>query len=121
MTEPAELVQAARAVVERPGTLPRTTWPRAAALLARQALETAVADRLAAVAPGLEACSRATQFIALRWYVAAPDLARHAHQTWAALSHACHHHAYDLPPTGGELRRLLEDVEHLVDRLAGQA
>lgn len=116
----ARLALAARTVLERPGALPRATWPRTAALLARQAVETAVAGRLAARTPGLEACSRATQFTCLPWYVEHRATARRAHQTWAALSQACHHHAYDLAPTASELRSWLDDVDRLVVELADE-
>ncbi len=68
-------------------------------------------------APGLERCNRATQFTCLPWYVE-PTAARRAHQTWAALSCACHHHAYDLAPTAVELRAWLDDVDRLVNDLA---
>lgn len=119
--EPSALAEAARAVVDDPGALPRATWPRVCALLGRQAVEAAVEHRLAASAPGLERCSRATQLTCLPWYVDDPAAARRAHQTWAALSHACHHHAYDLAPTAGELRVWLDDVDRLVADLAASS
>lgn len=119
MTSPHDLAASARAVLERPGSLPRATWPRTAALLARQAVEEAVAAHLARRAPGLERANRATQFVCLRWYVDDPAMARLAHEVWASLSHACHHHVYDLAPTAAELRAWLDDVDRLVRQLAG--
>ena len=116
MTEamsPREIALAARRLLEDAGALPRGTWPRAVAVLARQAVEAAVAQRLAARAPGLEQCSRATQFHCLRYVDDSADAVL-AHQTWAVLSHACHHHAYDLAPTAGELRAWLDDVDRVV-------
>src|SRR4051812_46090467 len=102
------LADASRSVLENPGQLPKATWPRTSALLARQAIESAVADYLAARAPGLETCSRATQFTCLPWYANNRATARLAFQTWAALSEACHHHAYDLAPTASELRAWID-------------
>ena len=105
-------------MLEHPGALPRVTWPRTAALLARQALEGAVEEPRRRPRPGLEACSRATQFHCLPFY-ADPDTARHASQTWAALSRACHHHAYELAPTATELRAWLEEVDRVIASLEG--
>ena len=33
------------------------------------------------------------------------------HETWGALSRACHHHPYELAPTAAELARWIEVVE----------
>jgi hypothetical protein len=33
------------------------------------------------------------------------------HETWGALSRACHHHPYELSPTAGELVTWIEMVE----------
>jgi hypothetical protein len=33
---------------------------------------------------------------------------------WAALSHACHHHPYELSPTAEELERWMDTVEALI-------
>jgi hypothetical protein len=109
-----ELIGRALALLEERDSLPRATWPRAVAVLARQALETAVAGRLAKKAPGLQLCTFATQFRCLPWYIDDRDTALLAHQTWAALSSACHHHAYDLAPTAEELRVWLADVDRVV-------
>ena len=37
-----------------------------------------------------------------------------AAQAWGALSSACHRHAYELPPTAGELESLFAQVERVV-------
>lgn len=112
------LVAAARAVLAEPGTLPGPAWPRAAALLTRQALETAVSDYWARRAPGMESCNATAQLVALRFYADDPTVAHEAQQTWCELSEACHHHGYDLAPTAGELANWLDTVALLVDRLA---
>jgi hypothetical protein len=36
------------------------------------------------------------------------EAARDASYAWSALSRACHHHAYELPPTASELRALID-------------
>ena len=44
------------------------------------------------------------------------ELARDLIQSWGALSHATHHHAYDLPPTATELEHWLAPVAELINR-----
>jgi hypothetical protein len=36
---------------------------------------------------------------------------------WAALTHACHYHPYELPPTAEELERWLDAVEAVITEL----
>jgi hypothetical protein len=60
----------------------------------------------------MESCSAKCQLLALPFYVDDP-----AHQTWAALSNACHHHAYDLSPTAVELRDWLDSTQTVIDTL----
>ena len=91
-------------------------WPRAAALLARQALEQGLNDFWLKRAPGVEDSSRRSQLLCLRGY-ADERLAEEASHTWAALSGACHHHAYELSPTASELERWMRSVADVVDSL----
>ena len=42
------------------------------------------------------------------------DLIDAAHETWSALSHACHHHPFDLSPTVSELKPLIDTVRTLI-------
>jgi len=44
------------------------------------------------------------------------DLAARAGLAWSALRRACHHHAYDLAPTAGELRGWITVVDELMRR-----
>jgi hypothetical protein len=43
------------------------------------------------------------------------DQAVRATYSWHRLSEACHQHAYELAPTVGELRFLLDEVESLIE------
>jgi hypothetical protein len=86
-------------------------WPRAAALLGRQALETSLDGYWASRRIALESCPTLQQLICLREYLDDEDLAGRVHHAWNALSRACHHHPYDLPPSAGELAAWLETVE----------
>ena len=112
---PEELLAAARRLVERPDAGTAGVWPRAAALLARQALEQAMAALWAAQpqAVGLSGCTMRSQLLCLTAYLD-PDTAARADYLSAALSRACHYHSYELAPTATELTRWLKEAADLV-------
>jgi hypothetical protein len=93
-------------------------WPRAAALLARGALEACVERQWTGRAVDLRGCTMATQLICLRSYLDDPRLAARAGHAWSALDRACHHHAYELAPTAGELRSWFAVVKELARAVA---
>lgn len=109
-----ELLTTARSLIDRssPGT--SGLWPRAAALLTRQALEIALKTYWSYAALGAEECSARAQLLCLGRYLNDESLGRQAHQTWAALSRACHHHAYELAPTREELIGWCDGVREVV-------
>ena len=113
---PAELVAAARTVLDRPDALPGPAWARSTALLARQALEAALAEFWRREVPDEVTGSFTTQLLCLRSYVPT-EVATGAFEAWAALSTACHHHAYDLAPTAAELHNWVDAVATLVTAL----
>lgn len=90
-----------------PGT--RGLWPRCCTWLLRIALEQALDDFWAATYPTVQNSSRRAQLLTLSRYLDPAD-ARHVHQLWIDLSRASHHHAYELAPTSGELRRWHHEV-----------
>ena len=92
------------------------TWPRVAAILARQALEMAIDQPWYVVEPGVQNATRRAQLICIREYVNLA-LAQRVTYAWHGLSSACHHHAYDLPPVASELKGWLDDVAALVDEV----
>ncbi len=119
---PEELLAAARHLIERPDAATAGVWPRAAALLARQALEQAMASLWAAEpqAAGLSESSMRSQLLCLTAYLD-PDTATRAAYLAAALSRACHYHPYELAPTAPELTRWLTETAQLVTLLHGEA
>lgn len=119
LPSPGGSLLAARVILDRPDALASPGWARSVALLARQALEDAVDLFWARHAPGMQQASRTSRFIALRYYLADASFARGAHQLWATLSDASHHHGYELAPTAGELRGWVDAVTAMVGRLAG--
>ena len=119
MSGVTDLTAEARGLIERHEVATAGLWPRAAAALARQALELSMRALWVRWAPGLESCSVRAQLLCLDEYLRDEELAATARQAWAALSRACHHHPYEIEPTVEELRywinavaRLAAAVEH---------
>jgi hypothetical protein len=110
-----ELLAAARRLIERPDAATAGVWPRAAALLARQALELALAGLRAArpAAAGLDHSSMRSQLLCLTAYLDGDTPTRAAY-LYAALSRACHYHLYELALTATELTRWLNETAELV-------
>ncbi len=109
---PLELLVMARQLLDRPEEGAAGVWPRAAALLGRQALEQFLADLWRQRAPGTEQASMRAQLACLSSYLDEETAGRVAY-AWGALSDACHQHPYELAPTASELRRWLQAVERL--------
>lgn len=105
------LVDAARQLLTRPDAATSGIWPRATALLSRQAIEDALRDLWLVRAPGVEKCSTRAQLLCLPYYLGDSEIAECVSYAWAALSQACHQHPYELPPTASELTMWLEIVE----------
>lgn len=105
--ESSQLLAAARIAVANPAAGLDEAWPRAAALLTRQALEDAIAARLVDRIPEVEGLSMRVKLACLLELTDAVD-AHEAAWLWARLSAACHHHPYDLAPTGAELSEWID-------------
>ena len=114
----AEVLTAARNLMERTDSATAGLWPRATALLARQALEAALDDFWRIRAPGMEHCSARAQLLCLTHYLGDEELAERVSYAWAGLCRACHQHPYELSPTRSELLGCLHVVEQLVARVS---
>lgn len=111
-----DLLDHARRLITGPDG-PIGVWPRAAALLARQALEDAL-DRLWRLSvPQMRQASRRTQMICLGMLLKDEALIADVRAVWSSLSRACHHHHYELAPTAAELERWIQQTEHLLTAL----
>jgi hypothetical protein len=118
MIDPRRLLETARDLLSRADTNTLGMWPRATALLTRQALEDSLDTLWRRREPGLEHCSGRAQLLCLPSYLSSDaDLARRVAYAWSGLSRACHQHAYELPPTAEELAAWLEIVEQLTTRV----
>jgi hypothetical protein len=92
-------------------------WPRASALLGRQALESALDIYWERTMPGMVHATRATQLACLPQFLKDVVVADGVRVAWSALSRACHHHPYELAPTAAELQIWLGRVDSLVASL----
>jgi hypothetical protein len=116
---PAETLDSARDLLTRRAGTGVGSWPRAVALLTRQALEKGV-DAFWITNPataGLAACPMRTQLICLPSYLD-PAIAYQVGFVWAALSGACHYHPYELAPTASQLNGWIEIVARLLATLS---
>jgi hypothetical protein len=111
----AERLDAARRLLDRPDASTAGLWPRAAALLARQALECLLDDFWRAVAPRVCDTNARARLLCLRGYDSVRDAAPRVSVAWAGLSRGCHHHPYELPPTRDELEGWMRVVEQFGD------
>jgi hypothetical protein len=111
---PEQLLAGAAMAIQRPDAGWRGQWPRAAAILARQALEAGVDRMWTGPAAGMAAASMKAQMVCLPAFLSDPVLARDTYVTWCALSNACHAHPYDLSPTVAELKRWNDVVGRLL-------
>jgi hypothetical protein len=114
------LVRAARDLLLYSDPETAGLWPRAAALLARQALEMGLDEFWMSHAPGVEDASARAQLLCLPAYMD-PPTARKADHAWEALSRACHHHPYELAPTAAELSSWIEDVNQVLREVSSGA
>ncbi|WP_438492039.1 hypothetical protein [Streptomyces asiaticus] len=97
---------------ETTSTLAPGLRARAAAVLLRLALDETLDVFWGDVSPAMTRNGR-SRMLCLQWYVSR-SVARQWHTTWCALSAACHHHTYELPPTPAEVRAWHQDVTELL-------
>lgn len=121
MTGSRAVLQLARDLLTRSDPSSAGLWPRATALLIRQALEEAVDEYWRARQLPLDSLPTQAQLVCMRMMTADGTLPARLHEAWGALSRACHHHPYELAPTAAELAAWIEVVQHFGDRLAPSA
>src|ERR1019366_1082651 len=119
------LVSAARTLIHIDDPQTAGLWPRAAALLGRQAIEAAMADLWRLSAPGLEDTSAKCQLLCLPHFLGDSELAGRVHATWHGLTCSCHIQVYELTHTAAELEgwretslSLADHVHRIRDRVA---
>lgn len=118
---PAEILAAARQLLDRPDSKLAGVWSRAAALLARQAFEGGLDDHWRSKGMTLDRLATRPQLICLSAYLPNREVAVRAGHAWSSLSHTCHHHPYELAASPAELRRWLDAVGDALATLAAPA
>ncbi len=113
---PPQLLAAAERLLERPGKAAADAWTRAAALLARQALEQSLDSYWRSRGLAMTRLATGPQLICLADYLDDRSLGESVRHAWGALSDACHHPAYELAPSASELRGWIATVRELVQR-----
>ncbi|WP_067848686.1 hypothetical protein [Nocardia lijiangensis] len=113
----AERLDAVDRLLDGEVTAAGGVWSRATAWILRLALEQAVDELWARLAPELARCPMRAQLLALRVY-AGPETGAQVAAVWAALSRAAHHHDYELAPSVTELRRWREQTAAIAGVLA---
>ena len=112
---PRDVLEMAHDLRRRADPATAGLWPRASALLARQALEAGMRQFWERRAIDLGSYPMQAQLICLRTYLGDAELAARTSHAWSALSRACHHHSYELAPTATELEAWFSVVGELVD------
>jgi hypothetical protein len=110
-----ELLYRAIDLLERPTSGTVGLWPRATAVLVRQALERGLTEVLTAKVGGIQRASVRAQLLCLRIFLDDTATAEEVSLAWWALSRACHHLSYELPPTAAELRAWIDVVDRFVE------
>jgi hypothetical protein len=115
---PDEILEAARSLMERPEAATAGVWPRASAILTRQALEEALDGVWASdvATDAVADCSMRTQLLCARSYTD-PILAEQVAWVWAELSRGCHYDPYELAPTATELEDWMTTIAGLIAEL----
>ena len=110
----AEILERATALLHHPTEETAGLWPRATAVLARQALEVRLREALSAKIQGIQSAPVRVQLLCLQSYLEDTETAHEVNLAWYALSEACHHLSYELPPTAPELEGLIDVVRRFV-------
>jgi hypothetical protein len=110
----AEILERAIGLLHHPTTETAGLWPRATAVLTRQALEVGLHEALSDKVLGIEHAPVRVQLLCLQSYLEDTETAHEVNLAWWALSRACHHGSYELPPTASELEGLIDVVRRFV-------
>jgi len=110
---PKQLLWHAYSLIEDPPPVFAARWPRAVALLARQALEAALAELWTKRGVKIGWASERAQLLCLPHIIGDRDLSADTIVAWNGLSEAAHQHPYALAPTAGELAGWLDTVDAL--------
>lgn len=107
----AALLASARSMIDDPEPATTSVWPRGAAVLTRQGIETTLEAYWTHHVPAMRAATRSEQWLALPSYLGRTPVVPAAEYSWAVLSEACHHRGYEVGLTADELRAHVQTAE----------
>lgn len=110
-----EILYRATDLLEQPTSETAGLWPRATAVLTRQALERGLTEALSAKVAGVQRAPIRAQLLCLRIFLEDTATADEVNLAWWALTRACHHLSYELAPTAAELRALIDVVDRFLE------
>ena len=110
----AEILEQATGLLNHPTAETAGLWPRATAVLARQALEAGLHEALSERILGIQSAPVRVQLLCLQSYLEDTETAHEVNLAWWGLSQACHHLSYELPPTAPELEALIDVVRRFI-------
>jgi hypothetical protein len=113
------LLREARTLLNNKDEAMSGRWPRAAALLTRGSLEQLLDEYWTGMEPDMVHASARAQILCLSDFVDAGTAAQTAY-LYGTLSDACHYHAYELPPTAGELSSWMNTLDEIREKLHGE-
>ncbi|GAA1233145.1 hypothetical protein GCM10009676_15540 [Prauserella halophila] len=112
------LLAEAVAILDGARGIPASQVTRAAAFVARQAVEDRMRQLCSDAGVEIPRANGRSRLIVLRELVDA-DVAEAAHTAWSGLSRYCHRHAFELSPTTDEVRHLIRRARLLVEPSRG--
>ncbi len=113
-----DLVSAARDLIRIDDPRTAGLWPRAAALLARQSIESSMDVLWELRSAEMRATPLRCQLLCLGDFLRDPALAGRVSLAWSGLSRVCHMRVYELPPSLAELQAWLECAWELAEAVA---
>lgn len=113
MTDRAALLDYADEVLDGSVAL-GARGPRTAAVLARLAFENWLDEASTWLPTGQDRPTTNSKLVVLS-ALRGSDVGEQAKRIWHGLSHACHHHAYELQPSASEVRSLVAALRDLDD------
>lgn len=115
------LLASAEAMLAGKSNLRQTSIERAAALLARQALEMRVAERLSPHGLDPATASFTAQLLCVQGTMSDKSIPRRAANLWASLSSMVHHVGYEISPNGEDIAGLVRRTIRVVEELSPNA
>jgi hypothetical protein len=110
-----DLLSAARDLIRTDSSATSGIWPRGAAILARQAIESSLDELWTLRSPGMKDTTCRCQLLCLGDFLHDKELSGRVNVTWDGLSRACHIRVYELAPAVEELQAWLECAWELAD------